>query len=143
MKTDNYVQIDVMEINQEKQVARCYLYTPEGTITMYIKQEDYEHLTRNGFFIRDGKQVDSAGVLNTTLAYYSIPVEEIKKGSVVEYEYHHTYKGIVTVFADVIEIYTSEFSSQNKKECSLKFQINGDTLIHHGILIDSLKPVKP
>lgn len=70
MRTDDYVQIDVTEINQDKQVAKCNLWTPEGAVTIYMKQSDYEYLTRNGFFVRDGKTNDSAGVINTTLPYY-------------------------------------------------------------------------
>ncbi len=75
MTTDNYIQIDVMEIIEQPGMARCYLYTPEGCITMFIHKSDYERLTRNHFFIRDGKSTDSAGVLNTTLPYYPKPLE--------------------------------------------------------------------
>lgn len=33
---------------------------------------DYERLIRDGFFIRDDKQADSAGVLNTTREYDAV-----------------------------------------------------------------------
>lgn len=70
MKTDGYVQIDVDQIHEIKQVAKCTLWTPEGSVHIYMKQSDYEFLKRNGFFVRDGKTDDGAGVINTTLPYY-------------------------------------------------------------------------
>lgn len=68
MRTDNYVQIDVMKILEGS--VECNLYTPEGTVKIFMPNSDYQHLTRNGFFIRDGKSEDSAGVFNTTVPYY-------------------------------------------------------------------------
>lgn len=78
MRTDNYVQIDVMEV-QESAVV-CWLYTPEGTVRILMTVTDYEQLNRNNFFIRDGKDKDSAGVVNTTVPYYPFTPQNSNNG---------------------------------------------------------------
>jgi hypothetical protein len=70
MKTDNYIQIEVLQINQAKEVAKCILFTPEGSATIYMKKSEYEHLQRNGFFIKDFTDVTDGQTLNITLPYY-------------------------------------------------------------------------
>ena len=45
-----------------------YQHVREDAILLFgfLKEEDYEELMREKVFIRDGKSVDSAGVINTT-----------------------------------------------------------------------------
>lgn len=61
------MQIDVKEINNS--VVKCNLYTDERCVKIYMSFDDYKELIRDGFFIRDGKEFDSANVLNTTNTY--------------------------------------------------------------------------
>lgn len=61
------MQIDVLKI--QGYVVLCNLYTNERCVKIAMALDDYNALTRDGFFIRDGSSADSAGVLNTTLAY--------------------------------------------------------------------------
>jgi hypothetical protein len=63
------VQIDVMHI--QNNTAVCNLYTENRCVRIVMHESEYENLLTEGFFIRDGKNVDSAGVLNTTATYYS------------------------------------------------------------------------
>lgn len=58
------LQIDVIE--EKGGMYRCNLYTGDRCVLVYMHQHDYERLIDDGFFIRDGKKPDSAGVLNTT-----------------------------------------------------------------------------
>lgn len=64
---DNYIQIDVKR--QEGPYVLCGMYTGVLYVEISMKTSDYHELIRKGFFIRDGKTVDSAGVLNTTETY--------------------------------------------------------------------------
>lgn len=64
------MQIDVKQIDASKNFATCNLYTGERCVKIFMSVTDYENLLRDGFFIRDGKERDSADVLNTTLTYY-------------------------------------------------------------------------
>ena len=68
VQPDNYIQIDVKNIDEN--VVRCNMYTGMRCIEIAMRKSDYEDLIRTGFFIRDGKSKDSAGVLNTTTCYY-------------------------------------------------------------------------
>lgn len=70
MKTDGYIQIDVDQINKEKQVAKCTLWTPEGSVVIYMKESDYEYLNRNNFFVRSSDENNTDGLVNTSLPYY-------------------------------------------------------------------------
>jgi hypothetical protein len=63
------MQIDVKEVDSSKKLVTCNLYTGERCVKIYMSEYDYKELIRDNFFIRDGKQRDSANVLNTTLAY--------------------------------------------------------------------------
>lgn len=70
MKTyapDMNIQIDVKRVTD--QYAICNLYTPVSCVEIVMRKSDYEYLIHKGFFIRDGKEVDSANVLNTTDIY--------------------------------------------------------------------------
>jgi hypothetical protein len=50
-------------------ILECNLYTGDRCVKISMMRSDYEALVRDGFFICDGKEADSAGVLNTTLDY--------------------------------------------------------------------------
>jgi hypothetical protein len=65
---ERYMQIDVKEVTDK--YAVCNLYTGVLCVEVIIKKHDYEDLIRKGFFIRDGKERDSANILNTTESYY-------------------------------------------------------------------------
>lgn len=65
------VQIDVKNVDTQKNLVECSLYTGDRCVKMYISAADYEELVRDGFFIRDGKNRDSANVLNTTKEYHT------------------------------------------------------------------------
>lgn len=68
VQPDNYIQIDVKTITET--TVTCNLYTGVSCIKMVIRKDDYDYLVKKGFFLRDGKEIDSAGVLNTTVSYY-------------------------------------------------------------------------
>ena len=54
------IQIDVIGPIEETELMKCKLYV------IGMSRYDYEELMREKVFIRDGKSVDSAGVINTT-----------------------------------------------------------------------------
>ena len=64
-------KIDVKE--QLGNIVKCTLYADGRAVQMFISTIDYIALVQDGFFIRDGKELDSANVINTTEVY------EIKK----------------------------------------------------------------
>lgn len=66
------MQVDVKEVTDTH--VRCNLYTGERCVKIFMSVSDYQDLMRDGFFIRDGKEKDSANVLNTTLEYEVKPV---------------------------------------------------------------------
>lgn len=68
---DRPVQIDVVHIVDHH--VTCNLYTGLRCVRVFMTVYDYDALIRDGFFIRDGKEKDSAGVLNTTLTYIPEP----------------------------------------------------------------------
>lgn len=45
------------------------MYTGERCVRIMMLISDYELLINDGFFIRDGKDKDSAGVMNTTTVF--------------------------------------------------------------------------
>lgn len=61
------IQIDIIE--DCGNMKRCNLYTGERCVRIYMHTQDYESLISDGFFIRDGKSQDSAGVINTTKVF--------------------------------------------------------------------------
>ncbi len=61
------VQIDIKKV--ENGYAMGYLYTGNRCVKIIMPDHEYHNLHRDGFFIRDGKTPDSAGVLNTTNMY--------------------------------------------------------------------------
>ena len=67
------MQIDVIQILEHSGVVKCNLYTGDRCVTVLMKIEEYELLIKDGFFLRNGKTKDSAGVLNTTWEYQVKP----------------------------------------------------------------------
>lgn len=65
------MQIDVIKF-LTNHIVECNLYTGDRCVKISMMKADYEALIRDGFFIRDGKAPDSAGVLNTTLEHLRI-----------------------------------------------------------------------
>ena len=63
------MQIDVTAVNAPQNWVACNLYTGDRCVKIYMANADYLELIRDGFFIRSGTVVDSAGVLNTTATY--------------------------------------------------------------------------
>ena len=61
------IQIDVIGPIEETELMKCKLYV-DGRVCVIgmLSRYDYEELMREKVFIRDGKSVDSAGVINTT-----------------------------------------------------------------------------
>jgi hypothetical protein len=64
---DSYIQIDIKRI--EGNAAIGNLYTGARCVKIAMAVGDYESLMRDGFFTRDGKSEDSAGVINTTKVF--------------------------------------------------------------------------
>ncbi|MCE3278047.1 MAG: hypothetical protein K0S44_238 [Bacteroidetes bacterium] len=62
------VQIDVIS-GEDNGIYKCNLYAGGRCVRVFMHQHDYELLIHDGFFIRDGKSFDSAGVLNTSRTY--------------------------------------------------------------------------
>jgi len=65
-------------------IIECNLYTGERCVKITMMRADYEALLRDGFFIRDGKSPDSAGVLNTTYEYHKINYVDGRRELVAE-----------------------------------------------------------
>lgn len=64
---ENSIQIDVKEITDNTVV--CNLYADGRCVRIVMHISDYTTLCNDHFFIRSGKERDSAGVLNTTNVY--------------------------------------------------------------------------
>lgn len=67
------MQIDVKKI--QGNTVLCNLYTGndgDRCVQIIMTTQDYQLLCKDGFFIRDGKSEDSAGLLNTTRTYHEI-----------------------------------------------------------------------
>ena len=60
------MQIDVIGPVEGTELIKCKLYIDGRVCVIGMSQYDYEELIREKVFIRDGKSVDSAGVINTT-----------------------------------------------------------------------------
>ncbi|MDR1459227.1 MAG: hypothetical protein LBI60_03330 [Bacteroidales bacterium] len=68
------LQIDVMKESYRNYVrvetlVRCKLYIDGDATIVWMSKASYGTLIRNGFFIRDGKEADSSGAVNTTAVY--------------------------------------------------------------------------
>jgi hypothetical protein len=61
------LQIDVKgPVNGNPQLIECCIYIDGRCCTFWTTKSNYEALMYDGIFIRDGKERDSANVLNTT-----------------------------------------------------------------------------
>lgn len=60
------IQIDVIGPVEGTELMKCKLYVDGNASIILMNKFDYERLSSDGFFVRDGKHRDSAGVLNTT-----------------------------------------------------------------------------
>lgn len=69
--TDNYLQIDVYNDNTDHttNAIRIVINTTVGCFTALMSPNEYNAAVRSGFFIRDGKTIDSAGCINTSNMY--------------------------------------------------------------------------
>jgi hypothetical protein len=68
------LQIDVMgeshiEYLKRDEPVRCKLYIDGNATDLWISRFSYQTLVRDGFFVRDGKDPDSSGAVNTTAVY--------------------------------------------------------------------------
>lgn len=63
-----FIQIDVKR--EQNGFVDCNLQTGGRDVRVIMSVADYHGLISDGFFIRDGKKGDSAGVINTTHTYY-------------------------------------------------------------------------
>ncbi len=61
-----HIQIDVIAIGGI--LVSCNLYTGQRCVRVMMYYSEYESLIAD-VFIRDGKEVDSAGVLNTSQVF--------------------------------------------------------------------------
>ena len=68
------VQIDVTNISDQH--VTCNLYTGSRCVKLFMHKSEYNNLCHDRFFIRDGKKIDSAGVINTTNTYCIKPNPE-------------------------------------------------------------------
>lgn len=63
-----FIQIDVKKVQDG--FAHCNLQTGGRDVAIIMKEEDYDGLMEDGFFLRDGTQRDSAKVWNTTKMFF-------------------------------------------------------------------------
>lgn len=68
------LQIDVIKENND--FVTCNLYAGGRRCEILLLKQDYDRLVYEGFFIRNGKTEDSAGVLNTTKVFVEKEIEE-------------------------------------------------------------------
>lgn len=61
------IQIDVKVKHNEW--IECTLYADGRAVRIFMHEANYKALMHDGFFIRNGKELDSANVLNTTEVY--------------------------------------------------------------------------
>ena len=66
MSKKRTMQIDVIEEVKGTQFMKCKLYIDGNASVILMNKIDYERLLSDSFFVRDGKNRDSAGVLTTT-----------------------------------------------------------------------------
>ena len=64
-------QIDVLGPIESSQYMLYKLYVDGAATRILMHETDYDRLVREGFFVRDGRTKDSAGVLNTSRVYTS------------------------------------------------------------------------
>lgn len=72
MKNRN-LQIDVLgPANHHPEFVTCKLIVDGRCCRMFISKANYEDLMYDGVFIRDGKEPDSANVINTTRVFREV-----------------------------------------------------------------------
>ncbi len=65
------LQIDVLgEAEDSPGIMECNIYIDGRCCKFWTTKSNYEALVYEKVFIRDGKKIDSAKVLNTTNVYY-------------------------------------------------------------------------
>ncbi len=60
------LQIDVIGFDDDVEMMKCRLIVDGRTGLFYMSKSNYEAFKFDGVFIRDGKEKDSANVINTT-----------------------------------------------------------------------------
>lgn len=60
------LQIDVVEFVDDLSMVECKLIIDGRAGLFYMSKSNYEAFMFDGLFIRDGKEKDSANVINTT-----------------------------------------------------------------------------
>jgi hypothetical protein len=76
-KQQRRLQIDVLgAIKDNPNIIEMILSVDGRDSRCYISKDNYEALIGDGFFLRDGKEKDSAGCVNTTLIYLERNLEE-------------------------------------------------------------------
>ena len=61
------LQIDVKgNMPDNSNIMECNLYVDGRCCKIFMSRVDYEALNYDGVFIRDGRAIDSANVINTT-----------------------------------------------------------------------------
>lgn len=72
MSKKRNLQIDVMGLEpdfdqiRKEELIRCKLYVDGRTCFIWTTKANYEALKYDGFFVRDGKEQDCSGAINTT-----------------------------------------------------------------------------
>lgn len=69
MEMATKIQIDVIGKLENSQFVKCKLYIDGEATPILMLETEYQRLIQEGFFVRDGEQCDSAGVINTTKVY--------------------------------------------------------------------------
>ena len=68
------LQIDVLgPSKQDENIIECNIYIDGRCCRFYTSKSNYEALMYDKVFIRDGKEKDSANVLNTTNIFKEAP----------------------------------------------------------------------
>lgn len=66
------MQIDVIGAIEGTRMMKCKLYAAGHTSIILMLRDDYEFLMQKKVFVRDGRTLDSAGVINTTKVFVEI-----------------------------------------------------------------------
>lgn len=63
------LKIDVIGPVEGTDIVKCKLRVNGRTCVIWTTQSNYEALMYDNIFIRDGKEIDSNGVINTTKVF--------------------------------------------------------------------------
>jgi hypothetical protein len=67
MSEKRTLQIDVLgPLESNEDIMECKIYIDGRCCRFYTSKANYEALMYDGIFLRNGKEKDSAGVINTT-----------------------------------------------------------------------------